>query len=142
MKKMNKTGFSYMEKNTAIKNKKQAEELLVLKQFYENILNSLTTGILMLDNNGLLQFINPIGEKLLRIELKTDREKHLNELDFPQKFVDILMASFICSIYSLIFPSPEIFKRISADIFILFNILLKSWDMPVDNKPQLNIFSD
>ena len=84
-----------LELNRSLEDKviQRTREIVELKQFHENILKSLTTGVMVLDEKGGLQFMNPASEKLLGISFQTERMKNIQFIGLPQALKAVLLES-------------------------------------------------
>jgi len=69
-------------------------QITQIKEFYENILNSITSGVMVLDNLNLIKFLNPRGEQLLHIKFDKINNMIFTFADLPVKFVKTLENIF------------------------------------------------
>ncbi|EKD26839.1 MAG: PAS/PAC sensor hybrid histidine kinase, partial [uncultured bacterium] len=80
-----------LNENLEKKVEERAFEIISLKEFYQNILNSINSGILFINRESKLEFINPTGEKLLNISFNRNKGKPVNEVSFPESFKNLLI---------------------------------------------------
>ena len=65
-------------------------EITQIKEFYENILKSITSGVMVLDNQQNIKFLNPRGEQLLHIKFDVIKEMSFTLTNLPAKFIKTL----------------------------------------------------
>ncbi|MBN2144357.1 MAG: PAS domain-containing protein [Candidatus Aureabacteria bacterium] len=82
-----------LNKHLEDKVNQRTNEIIELKHFHENILHSVTTGVMVLDRQGRLQFMNPAAEELLKKDFGAEKLKHIREIAFPGVFKDVLLDS-------------------------------------------------
>ncbi|MCD6117907.1 PAS domain S-box protein [bacterium] len=72
--------------------KEMERELIELKNFNESIIQSMESGLLTLDLDGKITFLNSGGEKILGWDAKTVSGKHLSDI-LGQKQADLFLLS-------------------------------------------------
>ena len=77
--------------NNMLKVCKKQKELEMSEQLYSTIVNSVRDGLLMLDKDGMVIFINPIGARILHINAEEAVGKYIGSLvDFKPIVVEVL----------------------------------------------------
>ena len=73
------------------KSEKNNKELNLRYKLQNAIVNSITDGLLIVDRNGYLEYINQIGAEILGIDRETSIGRHVSELvDFKPVVLDVL----------------------------------------------------
>ncbi len=82
-----------LEKGIKIATKKQrkiSHDLKRMKEHTENILKSLNSGVIVVDNNGIITSTNPQAEKILGLEFQNMVGNSFNKIPELETFHDIL----------------------------------------------------
>ena len=82
-----------LEKGIKIATKKQrkiSQDLKRMKEHTENILRSLNSGVIVVDNNGIITSTNPQAQKILAVESQNMVGNSFNKITEFQPFHDII----------------------------------------------------
>jgi len=112
-----KLDLELKEKNKAlIENLKEKEEV---KNYLHNILESLTTGVVVIDLKGMITTFNRAAEKITGLDSEEVREKNFEEVFIPNLFPKLKLGSGILTkIEQDIKIETEFFRR-GKDILYL-----------------------